>query len=159
MRIFTLSMVFLALVCGLSAGFTMMAPFGEGSLCGISAAVADQAVVAPAEPQAAGASLAAPKNWVFRWGIFLAVLAAIWFLFYTIVYPYIVQYYAFDYADSLFWTMSVLYSLGWISFSLYVVFGVWEVWPWARWVSLFLSGLWLIWFLAVIFRSDVYHKY
>lgn len=155
MRLFSTCMVFLALVCGLAAGAVSPAPHVFG---GVSAAMADQAPEA-VRPGASGAELAAPKNWALRWGLFLAVLAAIWLIFYKFVYAYIVSYYAFDYADSLFWTMAVLYSLGWISFSLYVVFGVWEIWPWARWISLFLSALWLVWFLAVIFRKDVGHRY
>lgn len=155
MRFLTTIMVMFILISGAWVGGTCMSFSDGGSFSGPSPAYA-----APV-PATAGSSqnLEAPKNWALRWALFIGVLAAIWLVFYKGVYARLVKHYYYDHADSLFWSLILLYSIGWISFSLYAIFEVWQMWPWAKFISLFISALWLIWFMTIIFRSDVGHRY
>lgn len=84
--------------------------------------------------------------------LLLAVFAVLWLIFYKGLYPLFLRFYRPDFSKFLFWSLFLLYGLAWLHLSLYVLFDIGFYYAWARWVAVFLTFLWLIWFMVVFSR-------
>jgi|GEM_PF-1310876 len=100
-----------------------------------------------------------PKNYFAGTGIFILGLVIIWFVFYKLVYPFLLRYYSPFYCKTLFWSMFLLYSMAWISVSVYRIFEIGFFYGWAKWIFAFMGAIWLIWFLVVMLRKDSSYTY
>jgi hypothetical protein len=127
-------------------------PFGCGRiLClalGLLLACAAPAFAQDAMAQGGGLSS------VLKITMFIIGLAAIFVIFYFMVYPILLKYFHPDYCKKLCISMMLLYTLGWFSFGAYVLFDFGYGLDWLRWVLLFISALWLVWFATVMFKKD-----
>ncbi len=86
------------------------------------------------------------------WLLLLAVFALIWLVLYKGLYPIFLRYFRPDFCKFLFWSLFFLYGFAWLHLSLYILFEYGYWYPWMRWVAVFLTALWLIWF-AVVART------
>ena len=90
------------------------------------------------------------KNYALRTGLTLLGFVVLWFIFYNMVYPFLLNYYLPHYSQNLFWSMLLLYSLAWLSIATYVIIGIGVNYWWSKWVFVFFGALWLIWFLVIL---------
>ena len=91
---------------------------------------------------------------LIRWLLFVLGGITIFFIFYKPVYGILVKYYHPSYCKQLVLAMMMLYFLSWISIALFVLFDYGFMFFWIKWVFVFLAGLWVIWFIVVMLRSD-----
>ncbi len=91
---------------------------------------------------------------ILRTLLFFAVFAVLWFIFYKLVYPFLLDYYTPKYSKSLFWSMFGLYSIAWLCISSYVIFEVGFYYYWAKLVFVFIWAVWFIWLLSILLKKD-----
>jgi len=90
---------------------------------------------------------------LLTWLLFIGVFVLLWVLFYYLLYPYLVRYYHPGVSKVIFWLLFIFYSLTWLHLSLYLIFEVASYYPWTQWVAVFISGIWILWFVIVVVRS------
>jgi hypothetical protein len=127
-------------------------PRGSVSAPGVATALAQISNNAGESTDAGGTT-----NYLLRGGLFLLGLVSIFYLFYSLVYRLLLQYYHPDECKRLTWSMMMLYGLGWFAFGAYVLFDYGLYFSWFKWVFAFLGALWVIWFLVIVFtRKPAY---
>lgn len=94
-----------------------------------------------------------PQLTLAHWLLFVGVFVAFWVLFYFMLYPYFLRFFSPEYSKVLFWSLLLFYAMTWLHLSSYLIFDIGFYFPWARWVAAFLTGLWLMWFVAVMVRG------
>ncbi len=99
-----------------------------------------------ATPALAQDGLVVRQSPFLSWTLLLAVFALIWLIFYKGLYPIFLRYFHPTFCKFLFWSLFFLYGLAWLHLSLYILFEYGYWYPWMRWVAVFLTALWLIWF-------------
>ncbi|MCK4762909.1 MAG: hypothetical protein KAW12_12000 [Candidatus Aminicenantes bacterium] len=94
------------------------------------------------------------KSFFMNGVIFIASLALLWFLFYKLLYPFLLKYYQPSYCKKLFWSLLMLYGLGWITIGSYILFEFGFRIDLLKWVFVFIGIIWIIWFLLIMLKKD-----
>jgi len=98
------------------------------------------------------ANVGGTQNSVFWTLIFVLGFVVLWFVFYMILYRFLLNYYPPGHSKNLFWSIFLLYSLTWTTIMYYLLVDNFYV-QWLKWVLLFLSAIWMIWLVIILFQK------
>ena len=96
----------------------------------------------------------APPNIFMNGLIFIIGLVLLWYLFYKLLYPFLLKYYHPSYCKNLFWSLLLLYGLGWLTIATYLLFDIGFRYNIMKWIFIFLGVIWIIWFLVIILKKE-----
>lgn len=85
---------------------------------------------------------------------FVVGLILLWLLFHKLIYPIFLKYYSPSYCKKLFWSLIMLYGLGWIAIGSYVIFDIGFRISSMKWLFVFVGILWIIWFIVIMLKKD-----
>jgi len=119
----------------------------------ISAVVLELAAAMPAHAQWITGQADASQL-AIGWAIFILGLVAIVFIFYKPVYGLLINYYSPSYCKEIVLSMMLLWVIGWMATSSFLIFSFGFSYPWLSWVYVSLGGLWIIWFAVVMMRNS-----
>ena len=83
----------------------------------------------------------------------------IWAFFYYYFYPKVLlQYFPPSFSQNIFWSMVLIYSFMWFSFSIYYHYGVGSSIPWIRYALGFPTVFCFMWFIAMLFTKNKHYE-